>query len=405
MSQRFQWLVERLQASDRQSLRRRLIPQRMDGPYLIRDQKRLVNFGSNDYLGIAAERLVDSEPIVGYQEHEVLGGAGSSPLVCGFSPLHSRLVDDLAKFEETESAVLYPSGFAACSGTISALAEAGDLILSDELNHASLIDGCRLSRAERFIYPHCDLAAVKSLLQNHRHRFNRVFLLTDSIFSMDGTCAPLAALVDLADRFDAIMVVDEAHGTGVCGSSGSGACEAWGVKQRVPIRIGTLSKAIGAQGGFVCGPQIVCDYLLQTSRPLIYSTAAPPTTILKAIKGLQIIREQPERRQRLQELTRHLIAELVTAGLIPRAAQHGEGTPFVAPIVPVRLPSNEAVLAVSRYLESAGFYVPAIRPPTVATPRLRISINALHQDDIIESLVASLNNAAVTWDQRPIPRE
>lgn len=395
MSDRFQWLVERLQASDRQSLRRRLIPQRIDGPYLLRDQKRLVNFGSNDYLGVAADYSADMTSCTGYLGKEILGGAGSSPLVCGFSPLHARLADELAQFEGTESAVLYPSGFAACSGTISALAEAGDLILSDELNHASLIDGCRLSRAERFIYPHGDLSAVKSLLQNHRHRFNRVFLLTDSVFSMDGTCAPLAALVDLADQFDAMMIVDEAHGTGVCGSHGSGACEAWGVKHRIPIRIGTLSKAIGSQGGFVCGPQVVCDYLLQTSRSLIYSTAAPPTTILSALKGLQIVREQPERRQRLQELTRYLIAELVSAGLVPQAARLGEGAPFVAPIVPVRMPSNEAVLAVSRHLESAGFYVPAIRPPTVATPRLRISISALHQNDMIESLVAVLKTAWV----------
>lgn len=375
---RFAWIADRLGEADRLQLRRRLIPRRHEGPYLIEGDRRLVNFGSNDYLGIASQTLPDLAAADG------TCGAGASPLVCGFTPLHAELCRQLAELECAESAVLFPSGFAACSGTIAALAERDDLVLSDALNHASLIDGCRLAKAERFIYPHRDHGAVAALLASHRHRFRRAFVVTDSVFSMDGTRAPLAELADLADAHDATLIVDEAHATGVLGRRGAGLCDELGLEQRVPVRIGTLSKAIGVHGGFVVGPRLVTDYLLQKSRPLIYSTAAPPVVIAAALQGLRIVRDEPQRRRRVLQLASSLVARLNQLGI--RAIDHG------TPIVPVVLGDADRTLAAAKNLADSGFYVPAIRPPTVppGTARLRISLSAAHSEEMIESLCDAL---------------
>lgn len=378
---RFAWIADRLDEADRRQLRRRLIPRRHEGPYVVEEDRRLINFGSNDYLGIAMQ--ASSADAAGDAARGA-GGAGASPLVCGFTRLHAELCQQLAELEEAESAVLFPTGFAACSGTIAALAERDDLILSDALNHASLIDGCRLAKAERFIYPHRDHRAVAALLQSHRHRFTRAFIVTDSVFSMDGTRAPLAELVDIADAHGATLIVDEAHATGVLGKRGAGLCDDLELEQRIPVRIGTLSKALGAHGGFVVGPRLVTDYLLQKSRPLIYSTAAPPMVVAAALQGLRIVRDEPQRRRRVLQLASALVARLKQLGL--RSTDHG------TPIVPVILGDAERTLAAATALAEAGFYVPAIRPPTVpsGTARLRISLSAAHSDEMIESLCQTI---------------
>lgn len=374
---RFAWIADHLHEADRLRMRRRLIPRTHQGPYLIEGERRLINFGSNDYLGIAMQSMA-------LDASRGAAGAGASPLVCGFTPLHARLCDQLAALEGTESALLFPSGFAACSGTIAALAEPGDLVMSDALNHASLIDGCRLSKAERFIYPHCDHRAVAMLLETHRKRFERVFIVTDSVFSMDGTRAPLVELADVADAFGAMLLVDEAHATGVLGDRGAGLCDALGLENRVPVRIGTLSKALGAHGGFVVGPQLVTDYLLHKARSLIYSTAAPPMVIAAAIEGLRIVREEPERRRSVLRLATDLVQRLNQLGL--RASDHG------TPIVPLVLGDSRQTLAAAEELAEAGFYVPAIRPPTVPqnTARLRISLSAAHSDEMVDALCRAI---------------
>lgn len=400
----FDWIRRRLDEADQLGMRRRLVPRELDGPYLVEGDRRLINFGGNDYLGIAMEssgvgaaakpegstQATPQPPTASAHPGERRLGSGSaaSPLVCGFTPLHARLCEELAALEQVESAVLFPSGFAACSGVVAALAEAGDLVLSDSLNHASLIDGCRLSKATRFIYPHRDHRAVAALLTAHRKRFARVFIITDSVFSMDGTRAPLVELADLADAYDATLIVDEAHATGVLGHRGAGLCELLGVEDRIPIRIGTLSKAIGAHGGFVVGPRVVIDYLLQQSRPLIYSTAAPPTTITAALRGLRIIREEPERRNRVLDLSRRVVEQLNRGQR--RVVDHG------TPIIPVVLGEAGVTLAASERLAEAGFYVPAIRPPTVPPnmSRLRISLSAAHTDEMITALCGALQPSA-----------
>ncbi len=290
----FDHLARQLALLREQRRLRKLVPRAADGVYLVSpDGRRVLNFGGNDYLGLVAQHGVGAGGAnVGG------GGSGASPLVCGWTPSHQDLAERIAAFEATEAAVLFPSGYAACSGTIATLAQADDLILSDQLNHASLIDGCRLSRADCRIYPHRDCETLAAVLEQSRRDFHQAWIVTDGVFSMDGHVAPLGELCDLAERYDASLIVDEAHGTGVLGSSGSGVCEAMGVKDRVAIRIGTLSKAIGSQGGFVAAPQLVIDYLINRCRSLIYSTALAPPAVASAIAGFDAIANEPERRAR-----------------------------------------------------------------------------------------------------------
>jgi 8-amino-7-oxononanoate synthase len=370
----FDDLDRRLSELDENQRRRNLVPRTSDGVYLVdADGRRLLNFGGNDYLGLAAERRTS----------QVEPGSGASPLVCGWTAAHGQLAETIARFESTEAAVLFPSGYAACSGCVATLAEAGDLILSDQLNHASLIDGCRLSRADRVIYPHRDTNSLEQILTQKRGEFHRVWIVTDGVFSMDGHVAPLPELCELAERHDACLIVDEAHGTGVLGDSGSGVCEALNVKDRVAIRIGTLSKAIGAQGGFVAGPQIVIDYLINRCRSLIYSTSLAPAAVLAALAAFDLIRDQPERRRHVQQLARHV-----------RDGLSIDASPLEAsvPIIPIVIGGDEAALAASDELVKAGFYVPAIRPPTVpdGTARLRVSLSAAHEETMVESLVSAI---------------
>jgi len=341
------------------------------------DNKPLVNFGSNDYLGLATKRF--SSP------HGTAHGAGASPLVCGYTEDHKRLCQLIADLEQTEAAVLFPSGYAACCGTAATLPQAGDLVLSDQLNHASLIDGCRLSAAHKFVYPHRDMNAVEELLAANRSRYTNAWIITDSVFGMDGDIAPLPQLCDLADRYDAILLVDEAHATGVLGDDGSGATAHLNVKSRIPIRIGTLSKAIGAQGGFVAGPQVVIDYLINFCRPLIFSTAASPLTIAAAIDGVKTIRDQPHLRTKVRASAKRI---RTAVGM----SQENDDEEAEIPIIPIIVGANEESLCVASRAVEAGLFIPAIRPPTVpdGTSRLRISVSASHTESQIDALIAFL---------------
>lgn len=373
----FGLFAERLQGLIAAHGLRRLRTQDACGAELIDHAgRRLVNFGANDYLGLAARGLAATAGACPR-------GAGASPLVCGHTPAHDALCQMLAELEQTEAAVLLPSGYAACCGVAATLPQADDLILSDQLNHASLIDGCRLSAADRRIYPHRDLQAVEDLLRQHRGGYRHVWILTEGVFGMDGALSPLEQLADLAERYDAFLVVDEAHGTGVLGPDGSGACAHVGVKSRVPIRIGTLSKAIGAHGGFVVGPRVVIDYLINFCRPLIFSTAASPLVIQAAIAGVQAIGDEPNLRQRVVSHAQRVRGSLGIA--CPVAERE-------IPIIPVPLGSNERAQQASAEAWAAGLAIPAIRPPTVpaGTARLRVSLSAAHTEQQIDSLIAFL---------------
>ncbi len=388
---RFDYLTQRHQSLREHKRFRNLVARQLDGVHVIDpDGRRLLNFGGNDYLGLGMEMRghegSHDEQLVGNIDSDlwVNGGSGASALLSGWTTCHERLSTQIAELEETEAAVLFPTGFAACSGAVSALAEAGDLILSDELNHASLIDGCRLSRAECVVYPHRDWQKVDHVLQQRRQEFTRVWIVTNTVFGMDGDVAPMDRLQEVAETHDASVIADEAHGTGVLGNDGSGVCDALGVKKQIAIRIGTLSKAVGSQGGFVAAPRVVVDHLVNHCRSLIYSTSLAPAAVTAALAGIGEIRTRPERRQRVQKLARQVRSELsvnVTSKLEASV-----------PIIPVIVGTDPRVIEVSAQLAKSGFYIPAIRPPTVpeGTARLRISLSAAHEAEMIDELLIAI---------------
>ncbi len=291
------WIDDELAALERQQLLRRLSVR--GGPQSVRlamDGRELINFGSNDYLGLAADPRL-TQAVAEALQHEGWG-SGASPLVTGHATAHGQLAQRLAEFEATEAALLFSSGFAANAGTIAALVGPGDVVYCDRKNHASLLDGCRLSRADVRAYPHCDCGPLASLLAQSG-RYRRRLIVTDGLFSMDGDLAPLVELADLAERHDAMLLVDEAHATGVFGQHGRGVSEHLAVEDRVPVRIGTLSKALGGVGGFVAGSRSLIEWLIQRARPYVFSTASPAATAAAALAALDVVRQEPDRRQEL----------------------------------------------------------------------------------------------------------
>jgi 8-amino-7-oxononanoate synthase len=342
----------------------------------------LINFGTNDYLGLAADERVIAAAC---QAAGKLGwGAGASPLVSGWTTAHRDLTQALAEFEKVEAIALFPSGFAANLGTIAALVGPGDAVYVDRLDHACLIDGARISGARLRVYPHGDTERLDAILRRDRGRFRRSLIATDGVFSMDGDIAPLAGLVDAAERAGAMLLVDEAHGTGVFGPDGRGAAAACGVAGRVHVKVGTLSKALGSLGGFVAGSQALIDWLTNHARTLVYSTALPPAAAAAATQALAIARSEHWRRERVLALGRTLVREIAAAGFAV--------SPTAGSIISVVLGSPEQAVDLAGRLRQRGLFVPAIRPPTVpaGTSRLRISVSAAHQDDEIAALSAAL---------------
>ena len=373
------WIDDELDALEALGLRRRL--QVRGGAQAAEVEwggRTVVNFGSNDYLGLAQGDLTEAVR----QSLDVDGwGAGASPLVTGRSQRHAALEVALAEFEGTEAALVFPSGFAANVGTVAALAGRGDLILSDSKNHASLIDGCRLSGARVQIYPHGHPEVLEKYL-TQAGGFRRRLIVTDSLFSMDGDFAPLPELVELARRSEAILVVDEAHATGVFGERGRGVCEELGVEQDVPVRIGTLSKALGSSGGFVVGRRSLIDWLANRARPYVFSTAAPAACAAAALEALRIVREEPRRR-----------VELLARAAELRAALRSQGWYLgdcVSQIIPVRIGDPVRTMNMMQRLLDAGLFVPGIRPPSVPDGEslLRISLSWRHDEKQLAALVA-----------------
>jgi 8-amino-7-oxononanoate synthase len=378
------WLDAELAALERQNLRRWRI--RRDGASSVRvvlDGLGLVNFGSNDYLALAADPRLAQAAIEATRRDG--WGSAASPLITGHSATHQQLEQRLAEFEGTEAALLFSSGFAANSGTIAALVGPGDVVFADRKNHASLCDGCRLSRADVRIYAHGDWRHLESLLagsQKHRRRL----IVTDSLFSMDGDLAPLANLLDLADEFDAMLMVDEAHATGVFGRHGRGVAEQLGVDHRIPIRAGTLSKAIGSVGGFVAGSRTLIEWLTNRARPYVFSTATPAAVAAAALAGLDIVRDEPQRREHL--LARATALRNTLCGLGWNVGNS------VSQIIPLIVGEPARAVVISRELRTHGLFVPAIRPPTVPKGEacLRISLTSGHSEEMIATLVEALGH-------------
>lgn len=378
-------------------LERRLRPRgRLSAGRIELAGRSLIHFGSNDYLGLAADPRVIAAAARAAADYG--WGAGASPLIAGWSDAHQALADDLAQFEGSEAVALFPTGFAANLATVAALTGKDDAVYSDRLNHACLIDGIRLARAALRVYPHNDPARLGALLQRDRGRFRRSLIATDGVFSMDGDVAPLAELADLAERFGAMLLVDEAHGTGVFGPDGRGAAAACGVAERVPVKVGTLSKALGSAGGFVAGSRRLIDWLVNHARALVYSTGLPPAAAAAAREALAVGRAEPWRRERVFALADSL-RDALAAHAVPLGRSSG-------PIVPILLGSSDAAQRVSGQLRDAGFFVPAIRPPTVpeGTARLRVSVTAAHRKEDVEPLANALVGALCATRRSAVDR-
>ncbi len=356
-----EWLREELRELEKKGLYRELLPMSTSqGKRIVVNGRKLLNFSSNDYLGLAKNHSRECFKRWG-------AGSGASRLVCGNFEAHERLEKKLAELKKTESSLLFSSGYMANVGVISILAKEGDLILSDELNHASLIDGCRLSKARKIVYPHCDTETLELILSKERKKHRRCFIVTDTVFSMDGDVAPLGELFKLKDEYDAVLILDDAHGTGVIGWS---SLDLFKLKpdERTVI-VGTLGKALGTFGAFICGTETLRKYLINRCRTFIFTTALPPAIACQTLKNIEKVPEKMEKLQKNISFFRELTK------INSQSA-----------IFPLLIKTPEEAVKLSQKLYQNGFFVPAIRPPTVKQSRLRITVTSEHTEQEMELL-------------------
>jgi 8-amino-7-oxononanoate synthase len=337
------------------------------GPRVLLDGRPVLLLCSNNYLGLADHPRVREAAAEAAMRYGV--GAGASRLISGNMTIHRRLEEQLAEFKGTSACVLFGSGYLANTGVVSALAREGDVVFSDALNHASIVDGCRLARAETVVYDHCDMEHLEWGLREADGRGS--LIVTDGVFSMDGDVAPLQEIVELAQRYDARVMVDDAHGVGALGPEGRGAVADAGVEDEVDVVVGTLGKALGSYGAYVCCDRTMAKYLVNTARSLIFSTALPPPAVAGAMAALELLIEQPERVFKLQRNARLLKDAL---------ADEGVRTESETQILPIVVGNARAAMAASERLLERGIFAQAIRPPTVpdGTSRLRLAVMASH---------------------------
>ncbi len=382
--------MQNLFAEQLKALRARSLDRRLreiggaQGPEIEVAGRRLVNFSSNDYLGLANDSRLRGAAISAIDEFGV--GAGASRLVSGTQSRHLRLECALAKWKGTEGALCFSSGYAAALGTIPALVTKNDVILLDKLCHASLIDGAKLSGAALRIFPHNHMGKLESHLEwaQREHAGKRILVVTESVFSMDGDRAPLGDLVELKKRFGALLMLDEAHAIGVIGPNGRGLAAAENLDDDVDVQMGTLSKALGASGGYICGSRDLIEWLINRARSFIYSTAPPPAIAAAALAAVDFLSSpKGEERRRLLWKKITLMHELLPGDGLNRKSNAASSAIF-----PWIVGDEQATLDLAFALQSEGFLVPAIRYPTVAkdSARLRITVTASHEKDQIRSL-------------------
>jgi 8-amino-7-oxononanoate synthase len=354
----------------------------LPGANVLLSGQKVINFASNDYLGLAADGSLQIAAIQAIQQFGT--GSTGSRLLSGHRELHRELEQAIASTKQTEDAVVFSSGYLANLGAITALVGKRDLILSDQYNHSSLKNGAVLSGATIIEYPHCDITALTAKLQQQRPKYRRCLIITDSVFSMDGDLCPLPELLDLADEYSCMLLIDEAHATGVMGKTGAGCVEHFDCTSRKLIQIGTLSKALGSLGGYVAGSDQLIDFLRNRAPSWIYTTALSPADTAAALAALKIVQQQPERRQQLWENVDYL-KQLITENL-----PNLKILPSQSPILCFQLPDAATALTAGKQLKEAGIFAPAIRPPTVPTSRIRITMMATHEQEHINKLVNTL---------------
>jgi 8-amino-7-oxononanoate synthase len=381
----YEWLDRSLETIERANwYRSTQVITSLPGTEVMIDGRSLLNFGSNDYLGLAGDKRVIQAAI---QATQAFGtGATGSRLTSGHKQLHEDLERSIASLKGTEAALVFSSGYLANLGTIAALVGKKDLILSDRLNHSSLKNGALLSGAKTIEYHHCDLQDLRQHLQKDRVNYRRCLIMTDTVFSMDGDVCPLADILDLSIEYNTMLLVDEAHATGVFGTRGAGVVEATNLRDKPLIEMGTLSKAIGSLGGYVAGSTSLINFLKNRCASWIYTTGLSPADTAAALKSIEIITATPQLRHQLwqnveylKQLFNHQLPQL---RLIPSAS----------PIICLELPDAQTAMAIGSKLKQAGIFAPAIRPPTVPTSRIRFTLMATHQQIQLEQLVKLIDN-------------
>ena len=357
----------------------------LDAVRVKRDDKEYLMMASNNYLGLTFDTRVIEGALKGAQQYGT--GSGGSRLVSGTFPLFIELERSLAKFKNTEKALVFNTGYMANVGTISAVADKNTIIFSDALNHASIIDGCRLSRGTVKTYSHCDIDELKYLLKQV-DRNTRKLIVTDGVFSMDGDIAPLDKLYELSRDYNALLMVDDAHATGTIGN-GHGTAAYFGLEKEVDIQLGTLSKSLGSVGGYVAANSTIIDYLVNTSRSFIFSTALSPADIGAALAALQVLETDASVLARLHENVNYMADQLISMGI---------DATNETPIFPILIGRNEDTLAVSDYLYEDGIIGTAIRPPTVpiGESRIRLTVTAAHNKEQIDYVCHTLHKAMQT---------
>ena len=395
MSEFEQELAERLAVIREQGLYREL--RRVNSPQLAHtqvDSRTLLNFSSNDYLGLANDPVLKAAAIKGIERYGA--GSGASRLICGSLAPHHELEQAIAAFKGAEAALAFSSGYASALGTICALLDAHDVVIIDKLVHACVVDAARLCHAELRVFPHNDLESLAKILRwgDRRNaslsakRRPRTLIVTESVFSMDGDFAPLRELVELKDRHGAWLMVDEAHATGLYGEKRRGLAEEFGVADRIEIQMGTLGKALGAAGGFVCGSRALIDYLVNRARSFIFSTAPVPAAAAAASAAIHLIQSEEGqlRRNQLWARVDQLKNGLIAAGFVL--------APVRSAIIPLVMGDEARALAAATALSEQGVFIPAIRYPTVARgkARLRLTVSAAHAAADVNQLVTALSS-------------
>lgn len=354
----------------------------LEGPNeaeVILNGKRVINLSSNNYLGFANHPRLKKAAIEAVEKYGA--GAGAVRTIVGNMSIHEELEKLLAEFKREEAVFVYQSGFNCNAGTIQAITEAGDLIISDELNHASIIDGSRLSKADRKIYKHSDMEDLERVLKENRHKYRNVLIITDGVFSMDGDIAKLPEIVELAEKYEAMTYVDDAHGSGVLGESGRGTVDHFGLHGRVDFSIGTLSKAIGVIGGYVAGSKVMYEWLNHRARPVLFSTSLPPAAVGAIMEAVRMLMESTEYTDRLWDNAKYFKEKLGKLGF---NTGHSE-----TPITPVIIGDEAKTMEFSRKLLENGVFVSGIVYPTVpkGTGRVRCMVTAAHTKEQLDRAV------------------
>lgn len=381
----FEFLEKDLQGLKDQGLYRplRVISSTNDAEFVV-DGKKVINLSSNNYLGLTTHPKLIEMANEATSKYGV--GSGAVRTIAGTMDIHEELERKLAEFKHTEAALMFQSGFTANVGVLQSMLSDQDVVISDQLNHASIIDGIRLTKADRRIYQHCDMDDLEAALQEHQDKRVRL-VVTDGVFSMDGDIAPLRDVTELAEKYDAMVMVDDAHASGVLGQNGRGSVSHWGLDGRVHIQIGTLSKAIGSVGGYVAGAQVLRDYLIHVARPFLFSTSHPPSVVATCIGAIEILDQEPELIDRLWDNTRYFKQGIAKLGFDTGRSE--------TPIVPVIVGEAPEAMALSDKVYEKGVFAQGIGFPTVpkGQARLRCMISAAHTQEHLDTALTAIEDA------------